>query len=118
MSSIDIEAAIAAHLSWAKRLRFHIDGISSEQLTVSDVADFRRCVLGQWLYGSGQEYGLFKQYHELLEEHEQFHGIAAKVLQLHQAGLDEAAGAVLDGEFVTASDRVVKLLREIKVEGY
>ncbi len=49
MSAIDLDAAIAAHLSWAKRLRFHIDGISSEQLTVPEVADFRRCVLGQWL---------------------------------------------------------------------
>lgn len=117
MSALDIEAAVAAHRSWAKRLRFHIDGISHEALTVADVRDHTACVLGRWLYGSGKDYDLFTQYHELLLEHQQFHVLAARVLELHLAGLNPAAEQILDGEFVTSSDKVVSLLKQLKVDG-
>jgi hypothetical protein len=47
MSSLDIEAAIAAHRSWAKRLSFYIDGGSYETLMVSGIRDHAACVLGR-----------------------------------------------------------------------
>ena len=116
MSALDIESAIAAHRSWAKRLRFHIDGISHETLTVAEIRDHTACVLGRWLYGSGKDYDLFTQYHELLAEHQAFHVCAARILELHQAGLTIAAEKILDGDFTTTSDKVVMLLNQLKLD--
>jgi hypothetical protein len=99
-----------------RRLSFCIDGGSHETLTVSGVRDHATCVLGRWLYGSGKDYDLFTQYHDLLTEHQVFHQLAARILELHQAGLTAAAEQILDGEFISASDKVVNFLKQLKLD--
>lgn len=118
MSSIDIDSAIAAHRAWSSRLSFYLDGISEDVVTVERVGDFTACVLGRWLYGSGEDYKSFVQYHELLEVHKQFHLVAAEVVRLHHLGDDETANQLLAGEFEDLSHRVVEYLKQLKIDGY
>lgn len=116
MSSLDIDAAIAAHTVWSKRLRFHIDGISSDQVEIAHVGDPAHCVLGRWLGGAGSDYALFSQYHELVDVHQEFHRIAAEVVRLHGCGELAAAEELLETRFTEASRKVVGLLQLLKVE--
>ena len=118
MSSIDLESAIAAHMGWAKKLRDTIDGHAENDISVADVHDHTACVLGRYLYGTGNEYSLFKQYHDLLEVHRRFHKTASEIVQLHKSKEDDRAISLLDGEFQAASDRICELLRLLIIDGY
>lgn len=118
MSSIDIDSAIAAHRVWSSRLRFYLDGITDDIVTVERIGDFTACVLGRWLYGSGADYDLFKQYHELIETHQRFHEVAAEVVRLHHAGETDNADSLLTGDFEDLSHKVIELLKLLKVDQY
>lgn len=118
MANIDIESAIAAHKAWSGRIRDVIEGKGKKDTSVNDVQDHTACVLGRYLYGVGQEYSLFNEYHKLLDTHQQFHEVATSVLQLHEAGDDAQARFLLDSKFQELTDRVIYLLNELKLEGY
>lgn len=115
MSSIDIDSAIAAHRVWSSRLRFYLDGITDDIVTVERIGDFTACVLGRWLYGSGSDYDPFQQYHELLEIHQRFHEVAAEIVSLHHAGETDSADKLLTGDFAELSHRVIELLKQMKI---
>lgn len=116
MSALDIDAAIAAHVTWAKHLDFHLAGIPDDHVDLAQVGDYNHCVLGRWLNGAGQDYGLFSQFHELVEVHKEFHTVARRVVDLADAGRNAEAEALLGGDFRTISRRVVDLLGLLKVD--
>jgi hypothetical protein len=118
MSSIDIDSAIAAHRIWATRLRYRLEGISEEPITVQTARDHTQCILGKWLFGSGEQYNLFEQYFELIEVHRSFHEIAAEIVTLHQNGERGKAESLLKNEFQQQSDKVVELLLDLKIDGF
>jgi hypothetical protein len=118
VSSIDIDAGIAAHKAWFGRLRSYLDGLTDGELSVGDVNDCKRCVLGQWLYGSGEQYNLFTHYHELIKVHQRFHEVAGQIVELHQSGQTAKAEALLETEFKFLSEQVVVLLTDLKIDGY
>ncbi len=118
MSSIDIDAGIAAHKAWFSRLRYYLDGLTEGELSVGDVNDCTRCVLGAWLYGSGEQYSLFTQYHDLITVHRAFHELAGRIIELHQSGQTAVAETLLEGEFKSLSERVIALLNDIKIDGF
>lgn len=115
MSSVEIDSGIAAHKAWISRLRLYLDGISSDDISIAAAGDFTKCALGQWLYGPGQQYELFLQFHELVETHKNFHDVAAEIVHRHRAGDLEGASRLLDVDLVGLSDKIVKLLGLLKV---
>lgn len=116
LSSLDIDAAIAAHLNWAKRLGALIDGGLDEELTVEVAADHTICQLGLWLYGKGAIYDLFTQYHELTIAHRMFHEAAGEIVRAHRTGNDQYAAGFLAGEFQRLSHHVVDLLNSLRLD--
>lgn len=116
LSSLDIDAAIAAHLLWAKRLQALIDGQRDDLLTVEVAANHSLCQLGQWLYGKGAIYDFFTQYHELVMVHKMFHEAAGEIVSAHLTGNDQYAAGFLAGEFQRLSQQVVDLLNSLRLD--
>lgn len=80
-----IDAALAAHAQWKKRL---CDAIESGQSTLqpADVRKDNECQFGRWLYGlpeSDRQTGMFLKVREL---HAAFHRTAGEILQLALSG--------------------------------
>jgi len=118
MSSIDIEAAIASHVSWVERLRNVIGGQPDSSVTRESAGNDASCGLGQWLYGSGQEYDLFSQFHDLKTVHSRFHQIAAEIVDLVHSQETAAATSLLEDSLRTKSEEIVRLLGDLKIDGY
>lgn len=107
LAGLDFKKAIDAHLQWKERLRSVIDGNSSEQLDVATVACDDRCMLGQWIHGSGgASHGHLGQFSQLREHHAEFHVCAAGVLAEAQAGRVQDAQRQLVGSYARASEQV------------
>lgn len=114
MSSLNVDSAIGAHRAWKGRLEHVILGIAENKLDPLVVSDDAGCLLGTWLFGSGQEYSGWSRFDELVDCHRHFHQTAgAIVLLFHEGKLDEANG-LLDGDFSKSSNRVVALLTQLR----
>jgi hypothetical protein len=115
LSEIDIDAAIAAHQSWKRRLSNYLADESKEKLSPDIVRSGEYCILGKSLHGSGQaKLGKHQSFAMLLEQHKRFHIEAAKVVSLtYEKKYDEAA-EVLNKGYAHASGRVVWLLLNLK----
>lgn len=115
LSEIDIDAAIAAHQSWKRRLDNYLADESQEKISPEIVCSGNNCILGKWLQGSGQaKLGKHQSFSMLLEQHKRFHIEAAKVVRLtHDRKYAEAA-EVLNKGYAHASGRVVWLLLNLK----
>lgn len=118
MSSLDIDLAIAGHKIWRDHLRYFIDGIDQDDITVERAADHTGCSLGQWIHGSGAQYNFFDTYGELVAEHQAFHEIAAQIMRLQLAGQQLQAEAMLENTFDPKSAKVIDLLQSLKIDGY
>jgi hypothetical protein len=118
MSSLDIDLAIAGHKIWRNRLRYFIDGIDQDGITVERAADHTGCSLGLWIYGSGVQYNFFDTYGELVAEHQAFHEIAAEIMRLQLAGNQLEAEKLLENAFDAKSLKVIELLQGLKIDGY
>lgn len=108
LDGLDMKGAIDAHMKWRTRLEDYINGTSQEQLEAATVARDDCCVLGKWIYGTGQKnFGSMSEYEELKKVHAQFHLGAGNVLLEHtRSGKDAAIGLLRGSEFRYNSDRV------------
>lgn len=71
--------------------------------------------LGRWLQGEGRErLGHYPAFEMLVQRHQYFHGQAASVVALSQAGEHEKALQVFHGGYRHASNQVTLLLKELK----
>jgi len=111
---INIMDAINAHIKWKIRLEKYLDGTSEEKLDAKIVCRDDQCVLGKWIHGPAlthfQEDDGFKT---LRADHAQFHVVAGKVVTNVQANDKVAAEALMKGEYMIASRKVVHDLTEL-----
>ncbi len=116
LSAFDYDAAIAAHRAWAERLRWFIDGSSSEGVTAKLAGDHTVCVFGRWLYGSGKDNELFREYHEVVQVHRRFHETAAEIVRPHEAGDSANARRLLGQTFIEQSDAIVQTMQKMRID--
>lgn len=115
MTEFDIDAAIASHEEWKLRLEKLLAGQSEENLDSEQVRQYEHCPLGQWLQGEGRDrLGHYPAFEMLVQRHAYFHGQAASVVALSQAGEHEKAHQVFKGGYRHASNQVTLLLKELK----
>ena len=115
MTEFDIDAAIASHDEWKLRLEKLLAGQSEENLDPEQVRQYEHCPLGQWLQGEGRDrLGHYPAFEMLVQRHAYFHGQAASVVALSQAGEHEKAHQVFKGGYRHASNQVTLLLKELK----
>ncbi|MGB3451482.1 MAG: CZB domain-containing protein [Giesbergeria sp.] len=115
MTEFDIDAAITSHEEWKLRLEKLLAGQSEENLDPEQVRQHEHCPLGQWLQGEGRDrLGHYPAFEMLVQRHAYFHGQAASVVALSQAGEHEKAHQVFKGGYRHASNQVTLLLKELK----
>ena len=115
MTEFDIDAAITSHEEWKLRLEKLLAGQSEENLDPEQVRQYEHCPLGQWLQGEGRDrLGHYPAFEMLVQRHAYFHGQAASVVALSQAGEHEKAHQVFKGGYRHASNQVTLLLKELK----
>lgn len=114
VGSIDVMAAINAHVRWKVRLEDYLYGTSEEKLDPNVICLDNQCVLGKWIYGPAKEFFMEDEgYKTLREDHAKFHLIAATVVTKIDANDKSSAEALLKGEYGAASRKVVKDLTEM-----
>lgn len=114
VGSIDVMEAINAHVRWKIRLEKYLNGTSEEQLDSKVICRDDQCVLGKWIHGPAHEHFQNDEgYKTLRADHARFHVIAGKVVSSVQANDKTAAEALMKGEYIQASRKVVHDLTEL-----
>lgn len=114
-ASLDIDAAIAGHENWKHRLSAYLEGVSNEKFVAEEICFDDRCDLGKWLHGEGRaKLGRFAGFTALVQHHKMFHYAASNVVSLHQAGKEDEAAKMLNGQFSTHGNDVVEALNGLK----
>jgi hypothetical protein len=115
MSSLveECDKAIAAHGTWKVKFKQMIAGE-----TKLDAVTVRRCDVcefGKWLGDSGKS-ALGPQFQGIYDAHKHFHGVAADVVQWHNAGEAEKVTAALatQGDFSKAGAALTNLIVKAK----
>ncbi len=114
MSSLNIDSAIGAHVVWKRRFEFAVDGIIEQSIAQDKIGDDTHCVLGNWLFGSGQEYADHQFFQELLVVHRDFHVVAAQIAGLIDDGQIDVANNLIRTHFSDLSEAVVGLLTQLR----
>lgn len=113
--SLDIDMAIAAHENWKLRLQAFLDGSSTEQFSPEVICFDDRCDLGKWIHGEGKaRLGTFPGFTALMGHHKMFHYAASNVVALSNAGKEEDARKMLQGQFSKFSGEVVQDLSDLQ----
>lgn len=115
LAEIDVDIAIASHEHWKLRLQNILDGESSKALKPEVICQDKRCDLGKWLYGPGeQRLGHYPAFQMLIARHKYFHAQAAAVVTQAQSGDLEKARQTLNAPYRQASSQVILLLKQLK----
>ncbi len=108
--------AINAHVSWKVKLKKFIDGEEMvPAFNTENIGDYRRCELGEWLYGEGAIYANDPNYEAVLAEHEKFHQCAAKLVDAVGAGSDKEEIAQCDKQLSRLSHKISVSLAHLGV---
>jgi hypothetical protein len=106
--------AIDTHVRWKERLRVHISGMGNEDLQADVVARDDRCVLGQWMLGSGSErYRNHPAFHTLQARHAEFHRRAGEVLSIASQDRARALLMLEEGAYPQASMQVTEAIVDL-----
>jgi hypothetical protein len=110
-----IDAAIAAHGQWRKRLEDAI-ATGTSQLDPAEVGRDDVCALGRWLRSLPLGERSPAHYEKVLRLHAAFHATAAEILgmALSQAQREAAKRMEFGNEYTLASGRLILALHEWK----
>lgn len=112
---IEIEQALQAHSAWRKRFWDYLNGKAS--FDVISAADSHHCRFGDWLDHEGYRLVPEKRRTEIQEAHEEFHRVAAGIIQkIHEKRFAEAKEDIAsDGPLNRASARLTESLVKAKL---
>jgi len=112
---IEIEQALAAHSAWRKHFKDYLNGKAS--FDVMSAGDSHRCQFGDWLDNEGYRLMPAKRRAEVQEAHDEFHRIAAGIVQkIREKQYAEAKeDLATDGPLNRASARLSESLVKAKL---
>jgi len=110
-----IEAALAAHAQWKKRLQDAIATGQSE-FKADVVSRDNACQFGQWLYSLSKEDTASNEFQTIKSLHADFHKTAGEILELALAGKKDEALKRLNpgGSYGQVSGKLVLALNDWK----
>lgn len=114
--SFDFDTAVAAHKVWLRHLEFFMDGIEPDRVDLDTAGDAGLCSLGQWLDGSGRQYGSLPHFARLVAVHREFHHIAAEIVRYVREERIAEADVLLKGRMSELSAEIVSLIEAMKKE--
>jgi hypothetical protein len=111
----EINAALAAHAQWKKRLQEAIEKTESE-FKVEIVKKDNECQFGRWLYGLPSATKDNPEYQNIIALHAEFHKIASEILALALNGNKTEALKKLEfgGAYSSISGKLVIALRQLE----
>ena len=111
---MDIENEITNHLVWIEAIASLLD---SEKLVEGDIQEINRhdqCLLGQWLSSeASQAFRGLPEFQRLVDSHQAFHELAAKLIVSLQQGQDSEA-IKAHGQFIQSAREVVGYLHVLQ----
>lgn len=110
-----IDAAIAAHELWKRRLLTAIETGDSEW-TPRTVKLDNLCVFGQWLYSCPPEEKASPHYSIVKQIHAQFHTEAGKILEIALRGNKDNAITEMGGQYAEISSSLLAEMLKWKAE--
>ena len=111
---INIMDAINAHIQWKLRLERYLNGTSNEKLDPSVICRDDQCKLGKWIHGPAlKHFQADDGFVTLRDDHAQFHLIAGRVIANMQENDKAAAEALMKGDYIRASRKVVHALTDL-----
>ncbi|MFA6972124.1 MAG: CZB domain-containing protein [Gallionella sp.] len=111
---LNIIAAAEAHVVWKNRLGEHVRGLSHEPLGAALLGQDGVCQLGGLI--SGAAFAAFRgmdEHRQLRIAHEQFHQLAAVVIEKLNGGDQKAARALFENEYNHALHDIIRSLSTI-----
>jgi len=107
---LEIEQALLTHSAWRKRFKDYLSGKGS--FDVKAAGDSHRCQFGDWLDHEGYRLMPEKRRTEIQQAHDEFHQVAASIVQkIHEKRFAEAkADLANDGPLNRASARLSESL--------
>jgi methyl-accepting chemotaxis protein len=112
LAVLDLSGARAAHLSWKRRLRTHLDGQNA--LSRSQLVSHSECDLGRWYHSEGlYHYGYLPEMRELAEPHAALHRLISTVVEHKEQGRHTDAEACY-AQVEPLSQHIVNLLETIE----
>lgn len=113
-NEINIMDAINAHVIWKIRLERYLNGTSDENLDPNIICRDDQCVLGKWIHGPAlKHFSDDNGFVALRDDHAKFHIVVGKVVSNVQANDKAAADALMKGDYMAASRKVVNALTEL-----
>ena len=112
---IEIEEALMAHSAWRKRFRDYLNGKASFDL--ASAGDGHQCQFGKWLDKEGYRLMPEKRHTEIRDAHDEFHRVAAGIIQKikEKRFSDAHADIAAEGALNQASARLTELLVKAKL---
>lgn len=112
--TMDLQAAVIAHLNWKSRLTDFFYGL--EQLTLADVPDHTHCDFGKWLY---QRNGLkdlagFAEVEAMESLHQEVHDSIKRLVALPPEQREGTQGQQSLALFKEMCDRLVEMLERME----
>jgi len=113
MTTMDLQAAVIAHLNWKSKLSDFFYGV--EELTASEVADHTSCDFGRWLYSKGlKELAQFPEIDTVESLHENVHDSIKELVAMPKETRMESAGQEVMARFRKQCDQLVVLLENLE----
>ncbi len=112
---IEIEQALHAHSAWRKHFKDFLSGKAS--FDVASVGDSHRCQFGDWLDHEGYRLMPEKRRTEVQQAHDEFHRVAAGIVEkIQQKKFAEAKEDLAnEGPLNRASARLAEVLVKAKL---
>ena len=108
VNRLEVPVAKLQHQRWRMRLDRFLKG--RENLTEAEAVSHRDCDLGKWMYTDGMaHYGTTSEMKNLEREHEKFHTMVRRIIQLKNSNDDAGAQAEYE-KLELLSDEVIALL--------
>jgi hypothetical protein len=113
MTTMDLQAALIAHLNWKSKLSDFFYGV--EDLKASDVSDHTSCDFGRWLYSNGlKELAHFPETDTLEKLHENVHDSIKELVAMPKDMRMGTAGQEVLNRFRKECDQLVELLEHLE----
>ena len=115
METMDLQAAIIAHLNWQSKLVDFFYGV--ENLNPSDVPDHTRCDFGKWLYDRGlQDLAAFPEVNTMEILHKEVHEGIKKLVSTPKEQRMSAEGRQMLQGFKDTCNRFIEILEKMERE--
>lgn len=115
MATMDLQAAVIAHLNWKSRLTDFFYGL--EELNAAEVPDHTRCDFGKWLYANGlTALAEFAELNSMESLHKELHDEIKAMIAMPKEKRMSDEGRQALARFKEKCDRLVAMLEGMEAQ--